>query len=108
MTWAGSRGILTHLGTLHGSGDLSIGEAAETLGPVTYEIDGYQERNMATANGLIQGDAGMLRRAFDAGTARLALADGAVVEVVLADPKGDDAAEVRLRGAMPAFRGPVH
>lgn len=108
MGWSGGRGALTHLGTLHGSGALTTADATEPLGTVSYEIDGYQERKMVSANGLIQGRPSVLGKAFRAGVAHLALADGVSVEIVLADPKGDEAAEVRLRGAMPGFPKPAH
>ena len=94
------RGI-KHLGTLHGEGVLAIDKGAENLGLVTYEIDGFWDRGLRFADGQIEGDRGALERAFRAGTANITLAGGTAVAIVVADPEGDRAAEITIRGDVP-------
>ena len=103
MALFGRRFQLKHLGGLRGSGELSINGGATALGMVTYEIDGYLNRLTSSANGQIEGSGDMLARAFDAGAARIALADGQWIEIILADPEGDTAAEVKVSGPLPRF-----
>jgi hypothetical protein len=45
----------------------------------------------------------MLSLAFLAGPARIALADGQVVDVVLEDPRGDVVAEITVKSRFPEF-----
>jgi hypothetical protein len=106
MNWQGTRGPLKHLGTLHGTGDLLVKGGAQSLGAVTYEIDGFIRREQRSDNGQIEGDAQMLARAFRAGSACIALSDGQLIDVVLSDPKGGATAEVTVRGRFPEFDAP--
>lgn len=103
MNWQATRGPLKHLGTVHGEGDLLIGDGAQNLGPVTYEIDGYARRSMRSDSGQIDGSADMLAKAFRAGSATLVLADGQFIDVTLSDPCGTSTAEVRVSGRFPLF-----
>jgi hypothetical protein len=45
----------------------------------------------------------MLNMAFLAGPARISLANGQVVGVVLEDPRGDSFAEITVKSRFPAF-----
>ena len=100
MTRLGKNHSLQYLGTLRGSGSLSLRDG-QSLGAVTYEIDGYCNRLARSANGQIAGDDTVLTQAFRAGLASLLLSNGASVEVVLADPQGQSTAEVQVHGAFP-------
>jgi hypothetical protein len=103
MNWQGTRSSLKHLGTLHGTGRLSIGDGEQSLGDVTYEIDGYLRRDQRSDNGQIEGPAEMLAQAFRAGAACITLSDGQVVDVVLSDPRGGSTAEIAVNGRFPRF-----
>jgi|SoiMethySBSTD1v2_1073268.scaffolds.fasta_scaffold662682_1 hypothetical protein len=99
MTLISNRSSLKYLGTLHGSGSLSSGK--KRLGLVSYEIDGYLERTIRTANGQITGDIAVLEQAFRAGAACIALEGGSSVDVDLADPQGGPTAEIDVSGRFP-------
>ena len=45
----------------------------------------------------------MLSQAFEADAARIALADGQFVDVVLDDPQGDTVTEITVKGRCPKF-----
>ena len=98
-----NRRSLKHLGRLQGNGKLLDGRGEQSYGPVVYEIDGYFDRLARSDNGRIEGGANMLSLAFLAGPARLALADGQVVDVVLEDPRGDAVAEIAVQSRFPEF-----
>src|SRR5215203_5941022 len=55
MTSFGRKSI-THLGALHGKGTLLVAEGRQ-LGHVTYEIDGYLDHGIKSANGQIEAEA---------------------------------------------------
>jgi hypothetical protein len=97
----GNNKSLKYLGTLHGCGALRACDGGTDLGCVTYEIDGYLDGRMRSANGRIEGDVDTLGRAFRAGTVSLALADGSAIEMKLSDPCGGPMAEVRVIGSFP-------
>ena len=97
------RRSLKHLGSLHGRGKLLDERGEQSYGPVVYEIDGYFDHLARSDNGRIEGGANMLRLAFLAGPARIALADGQVVGVVLEDPRGGAVAEVTVKSRFPEF-----
>jgi 20S proteasome alpha/beta subunit len=99
MTVIRNRSSLKHLGALHGSGTLSAGK--QCFGSVSYEIDGYLERSVRSANGQIEGDVAVLEQAFRAGAARIALEGGSSIEVVLSDPQGGPTAEIKVSGHFP-------
>jgi hypothetical protein len=101
MTRSGKNHSLQYLGTLRGSGSLSLRNGEESLSPVTYEIDGYSSHFARSANGQIEGESTVLTQAFGAGLADLLLSDGSSVEVVLADPQGQSTAEVQVHGSFP-------
>ena len=101
MTSFGNRPSLKYLGTLHGSGSLSIRNRRQHLGSVSYEIDGYLERTTRSANGQITGDIAVLEQAFRAGAARIALEGGPSIDVVLLDPQGGPTAEIQVSGRFP-------
>ena len=67
-----SRRPLKHLGALHGSGVVSIENGQQSLGLVSYEIDGYLDRTTRSASGQIEGAVSVLAQAFRAGGASLA------------------------------------
>ncbi len=90
-----------HLGTLQGSGSLSVGDSSERLGNVTFEIDGYADRDRRWANGEIEGEAVVLDRAFAAGVVRLASTDGVSLDLVLQNPAGGSTAEFDVKGQFP-------
>ena len=96
-----NRRPLKHLGTLHGRSMVSIENGERSLGPVSYEIDGYLDGTSRSANGQIEGDISVLAQAFRAGSASLALDGGSSVEVVLSDPQGGPTAEINVSGAFP-------
>jgi hypothetical protein len=101
MTCLGKQRPLKHLGSLHGRGRLFVQGDEEELGPVRYEIDGYLDRTVRSANGQIEGGRGILRQAFMVGTAMIVLADGQRIQVVLSDPDGSPVAEVAVSGRLP-------
>ena len=101
MTSFGKRHLLKHLGTIRGSGSLSIGEGGRSLGLVNYEIDSYLDRTMHSGNGQIEGETTLLTQAFEAGAAQIALSGGRSVGVVLSDPQGDPAADIVVRSGLP-------
>jgi hypothetical protein len=101
MTRSGKNHSLQYLGTLRGSGSLSLRNGEESLSPVTYEIDGYSSHFARSANGQIEGESTVLTQAFRAGLADLLLSDGSSVEIVLADPQGQSTAEVQVHGSFP-------
>jgi hypothetical protein len=103
MNWQGTRSSLKYLGTLNGTGQLLLDDGQTNLGDVTYQIDGYNRGALRSDNGEIAGQAATLSRAFRAGAVCIALADGQVVDVVLADPRGGTAAEVTVSGRFPRF-----
>jgi hypothetical protein len=98
------RRLLKHLGSLYGSGMLLDRTGGQSYGAVAYEIDGYFDQVTRSGNGRIEGGATMLSRAFRAGPARIALADGQIVDIVLDDPHDDAAVEITLSGRLPEFR----
>jgi hypothetical protein len=95
------RGSLKHLGTLYGHGSLLTKDGAATLGPVTYEIDGYLAGGSRTANGQIEGARDILKQAFAERAAFVALTGGRRIHVILSDPQGGSVAEVEVSGAFP-------
>ncbi len=97
------RRLLKHLGSLYGSGMLLDGTGGQSYGAVAYEIDGYFDQVTRSGNGRIEGGASVLSQAFHAGPARIALADGQCIEVVLDDPHDDAVAEITIRGQLPEF-----
>lgn len=97
------RRSLKHLGSLHGRGKLLDECGEQSYGPVVYEIDGYFDHLARSDNGRIEGGANMLSMAFLAGPARIALADGQVVGVVLEDPQGDAVAEITIKSRFPEY-----
>lgn len=101
MTSFGKQQLLKYLGTLRGRGIMTIGDDQLNSCMISYEIDGYLERQIYSANGQIKGTMVHLARAFDAGAARIFLSRGRSVEVVLADPKGSSAAEIMVQGRLP-------
>ena len=101
MTSFGRGSSLKHLGTLHGRGRLSISDGEQSLGAVAYEIDGYLDRTIRSANGQIEGDVAVLARAYQAGGAAITLAEGPSVDVVLSNPQGGTTAEVTVSGRFP-------
>jgi hypothetical protein len=98
-----NRRLLKHLGSLYGSGKLMNGNGKLNYGSVAYEIDGYFDQIAHTGNGRIEGGVDMLKEAFHDGTARMVLADGQIVDIVLDDPRGDASAEITVRGRLPEF-----
>lgn len=97
------RRSLKLLGSLYGSGRLSDRTGGQSCGAVAYELNGYSDRLSRSANGWIEGEADMLRKAFRAGPARIALADGQVVDVVLDDPRGHSIVEFTVKSGFPAY-----
>jgi hypothetical protein len=88
MTRLGKNHSLQYLGTLRGRGTLSVKNGEQSLGGITYEIDGYCNHIVRSANGQIEGEDKVLTQAFQAGVAGILLSDGSAVKVVLADPHG--------------------
>jgi hypothetical protein len=68
---------------------------------VSYEIDGYLDRTMRSANGQIEGESAVLGEAFGAGDAAIVLESGRVIRVVLSNPFGGPTAEVEVSGRFP-------
>jgi hypothetical protein len=101
MTRSGKNHWLRYLGTMRGSGSLSLRNGKLSLGAVTYEIDGYGSRFARSANGQIEGNSTALTQAFQAGHAGILLSDGSSVEIVVADPQGGSTAEIRVTGSFP-------
>ena len=99
----GKRFALKHLGTLRGRGGLSIRSDPRLVGTVDYEIDGFADQRQSSANGRIEGNAEILRQAFEARTARIQLEGGTSIDVVLANPRGGLVAEIVVHGRIPAF-----
>jgi hypothetical protein len=97
------RSSLKHLGTLHGEGQLSLADDEASLGPVSYEIDGFLRREQRSDSGQIEGPAEILGRAFRAGAAIMTLSDGQLIDVVLADPRGGGTAEFTVSGRFAQF-----
>ncbi len=100
MTCFGKRASLKCLGTLHGSGSLSIHDGKH-LGSVGYEIDGYADRTIRSADGQVEGKSSVLAQAFRAGAARIVLNGGSSVDIVLSDPQGGQTAEIKVSGRFP-------
>lgn len=90
------------LASLYGSGKLSDRTGGRNYGAVAYELHSYSDRFSHSDNGWIEGEAHMLRQAFRAGPARLDLADGQIVDVVLDDPRGHSIVEIKVKGHFPA------
>ena len=99
MTSFGRKSI-AHLGTLHGEGTLLVGDGL-SLGQVTYEIDGYVDRNVKSASGQIEAESRILDEAFRAEEATIVLETGRCINIVVSDRRGERAAEVRIKGAFP-------
>lgn len=91
------------LGTIRGSGDLSIEGGTRVLGVVSFEIDSYLERGQPSANGRINGDPEALAIAFDARRARIGRVSAADLSIVLWDPAGAPEAEVRVIAPLPVL-----
>jgi hypothetical protein len=89
------------LGSLHGRGRLSIANGTSALGLVSYEIDGFVDGVTRRATGQIEAEPAILMRAFLAGGARVSLAGGTTIDVVLSDPQGGQTAEVGVTGNFP-------
>jgi hypothetical protein len=98
MTLLTSKSI-KHLGTLHGRGTL-LSEEGRELGPVAYEIDGYVDGDIKSANGQIEGENLMLDQAIQARDATLVLESGRLIQVVVSD-RSVGTAEVRVTGGFP-------
>lgn len=71
MTSFSKQKLLKYLGTLRGRGTMTIGNDQLNSCMISYEIDGYLERQTYLANGQIKGSIAHLARAFDAGAARI-------------------------------------
>ena len=99
MTSFGRKSI-THLGTLHGEGTLLIQEGRR-LGQVIYEIDGYVDGGGKSASGQIEAESRILDEAFRAEEATIVLDTGRCIHIVVSDPLGEGAAEVRVKGGFP-------
>jgi hypothetical protein len=99
MTAFGRKSI-THLGTLHGEGTLLVRDGRQ-LGQVIYEIDGFVDQGVKSANGQIEAKNRILDEAFRAEDATIVLDSGRCIQVVLSDPQGGPTAEVRVRGGFP-------
>jgi hypothetical protein len=95
------RSTLLHLGSIRGSGYLSITDGGQDLGPVSFEIDSYSERGQPSANGQIEGSAEALAVAFNAGSAVIKREGGVDLCVVLWDPSGEAAAEIKVTSPLP-------
>ena len=98
-----TRSPLKHLGTLHGRGKLLSRDGEQSLGEVTYEIDGFLCRAHRSDSGEIEGGVALLARAFRAGAACIKLSDGQLIDVVLANPRGEATAEFAVSGRFPRF-----
>ena len=79
----------------------SLQNGEQSLGGITYEIDGYCNQFARSANGQIEGEDRVLTQAFQAGVVSILLSDGSSIEVVLADPHGGSTAEVQVNGNFP-------
>jgi hypothetical protein len=101
MTRLSRNHLLQYLGTLRGSGSLFLQNGEQSLGAITYEIDGYCNHCARSANGQIAGEDKVLTQAFQAGVVGIRLSDGSSIEVVLADPHGGSTAEVQVNGDFP-------
>jgi hypothetical protein len=99
MTSFGRKSI-THLGALHGKGTLLVEERRQ-LGHVTYEIDGYLDHGIKSANGQIEAEARVLNEAFRAEDATIVLDSGRCIQVVVSDPHGGTIAELKVRSGFP-------
>jgi hypothetical protein len=99
MTSFGRKSI-THLGTLHGQGTLLVRDGLR-LGEVIYEIDGYVDGEVRSASGQIEAESRILNEAFQAEDAIIVLETGRCINIVVSDPQGEVAAEVRVKGAFP-------
>ena len=96
MTSFGRKSII-HLGTLHGEGTLLIAKERQ-LGQVIYEIDGYLDHGVRSANGQIEAESQVLDDAFRAEDATLVLNSGRSIHIILSNPHGGATAEVRVTG----------
>ena len=101
MTRLGKNHSLQYLGTLRGSGTLSLQNGEQSLGAITYEIDGYCNHIARSASGQIAGDDKVLTHAFQAGLVGILLSNGSSIEVVLADPHSGSTAEIKVNGDFP-------
>ena len=99
MTSFGRKSI-THLGTLHGEGTL-LGQEGRQLGQVIYEIDGYLDHGIKSANGQIESETRILNEAFRAAAATIVLDSGRCIQVVVSDPHGGTTAELNVRSGFP-------
>jgi hypothetical protein len=99
MTSFGRKSI-THLGSLHGEGTLLVEEGRQ-LGHVLYEIDGYLDRGIRSANGQIEAETRILDEAFRAADATIVLNSGQCIHVVVSSPDGGTTAELQVRSGFP-------
>jgi hypothetical protein len=99
MTSFGRKSI-THLGTLHGEGTLLVRDG-RSLGQVIYEIDGYVDGAVKSASGQIEAESRTLEEAFRAEEVSIVLETGRCINIVVSNPRGEQAAEVRVTGAFP-------
>ena len=98
MTSFGRKSI-THVGALHGEGTLLV-EDGRQLGHVTYEIDGYLDHGIKSANGQIEAEARILNEAFRADDATIVLDSGRCIHVVVSNSHGGTTAELRVRSPL--------
>ena len=93
---------MTHLGTIEGYGQIFA--ASKDLGEVGYSISVFQPRFMKEAHGYITGPPKVLREAFQAGGAILALEDGKTVDVIVTNyTMPGDRADITVYGRVPGF-----
>ena len=99
MTSFGRKSI-THLGSLHGEGTL-LGQEGRPLGDVIYEIDGYLDHGIRSANGQIEAETRILNEALRAADATIVLNSGQCIHVVVSSPHGGTTAELQVRSGFP-------
>ena len=99
MTSFGRKSI-TYLGSLHGKGTLLVDDGRQ-LGHVMYEIDGYLEHDIKSANGQIEAETCILDEAFRTDDATILLDCGRCIQVVVSDPHGGTIAELKVRSGFP-------
>lgn len=91
---------MAHRGSISGAARLLVN--GEDAGPVTYEIDVFQDRALQDANGRIEADSKALRDAFHSKDARLKT-DAGEIKIILSRYNSGREAEIEVSGPVPGF-----
>jgi hypothetical protein len=88
------------LGMLQGEARLEVN--GKDIGTIEYQLSVWQHGASKNASGSADGNMEALQRAFEAGAAKINLASGGSIDIVVTSLNGREA-EFRVSGSVPGF-----